>query len=207
LIVIPASIELIHDTSFARFANLVTVEFAAGSCIQRIFGFRFCPQLRMASLPADGQLCELGGFCGCHALQQIVIPASVVMVANPVSPSPFHACRALTEVAFAENPGLRELYGFDMRVRLAVIRVPCSVEIIRGFCDCYSLTDVAFGDSNRVREIQGFSGCSALRRVELPPSVELISAFGDCRSLVELVLPPGGRLREIQGFIACRSLE
>jgi hypothetical protein len=162
-VVIPESIEGIHETAFARFTNLATVAFAPESCIQRVFGFRGCPHLRTVSFPADGQLLEVGGFCECSTLERIVIPASVVVVANCRSPSSFHLCRALEDVTFAENPWLRKLWGFDGCASLSVIRVPYSVEVLRDFCDCHSLEDVVFGDSSRVREIQGMLGPAETR--------------------------------------------
>jgi hypothetical protein len=83
---------------------------------------------------------------------------------------------------------VREIRGFDGCESLPEIKIPASVEILRGLNRCLKLKTIRFAPNSRLRVINGFRDYF-IGSIELPGSVERLSGFDDGSSSSQMVNP------------------
>lgn len=155
------------------------------------------------------------GFGGCKELEDIVLPSTLVSVANEA----FAMC-PLKNITFTNNcPQLKEVSlssfssyspwaeaqrnGQDCCVvgsvllscgtQASSVVIPDGVQIIgtSAFSDCAKLTTVSFPDSVDTIADSAFCGCKKLKEVELPKALKALGSdvFYKCNGLKRITFP------------------
>lgn len=121
-----------------------------------------------------------GAFYGCHALESVTIPDSVLSIGNLA----FHGCSALESITIPDGV--------------------TSIED-RTFQECYALESAVIPDSVTHIGDYAFSHCSALKSITIPGSVESIgyAAFEYCEVLKNVVLQDGITTIGSNAFYRC----
>ena len=151
---------------------------------------------------------ELGGcpvtkigtfaFGGCDSLVSVVVPESVVEIAEGV----FYDCRSLTSVSMPDGIawlGHDGRYMFTGCTALASVKIPDGIGCIGygAFGACAALTAVEIPDSVTNIYQRAFDGCESLAAVIISKSVEAIGyqAFDRCASLANFYCEVGDSAR------------
>jgi hypothetical protein len=151
-LVIPFEINVLGQSSFAKYMSIESVLFESGSKLERIEAAAFAHS----------------------GLKSILIPSSVIILNN----SSFADCSQLKSVLFESDSKLKriEVSAFA-RTGLEQIVIPLSVTHLgnSSFADCADLEKVIFENNSMMEEIDesAFSGCTGLKEIVKPMVVSI----------------------------------
>ena len=195
---IPAAMSYLESGAFAYCTSLKTVTFQEGSKLQ--------------SLSESKEPNVWGTFCGCFALEQIVLPDNVTSIGESafrdcfalmsvtlgsaltsIGDSAFSGCSSLSSIVLPDNVTSIGSGAFESCTSLSSIVLPDKVTKIGAgaFSRCSNLSSITIPDDVTKIDDFIFSGCSSLSSIVLPDNVTSIgdSAFSGCSSLSSIVIP------------------
>jgi hypothetical protein len=142
--------------------------------------------------------------CDCLA-RSIPIPQYVSIISD----SDGLPCKSPSHVRIPAS--IEIIKGFCHCPSLVHIEIPASVETIdpNSFSDCPLLAEIIFKTGSHLKEIVGFYRCPSLVHVEIPASVETIDpkTFSCCPSVTEIIFETGSHFKKIVGLCDCKSLQ
>lgn len=166
-VIIPPSVTLVGERSFALCTELQAVKFSEGLREIGTNAFDGCHVLRAAALPGSCKTIGAWAFCNCSGLRSVTIPDGVEAIVR----GSFSGCSRLEEIT-----------------------VPPSVKYIdnRAFYACTSLISLKLSQGLRTIGREAFACCSSLRTVYIPETVTEIAedAFAGCTELKTVIIPP-----------------
>ena len=167
-------VKTIWDRAFADYyRNLETVEMSDRVSLIGKRAFANCSALKTIRWPKGRLDIDSEAFCGCIALEEVVLPDGVYRVDQA-----FRDCINLKKIVF---PDSLYTHGIDYKG-----------EVITAICDgCTSLTEVRLPVGMTRLPESFFRNCVNLQSVELPRGMSSIytGAFDGCAGLKTLVLP------------------
>ncbi|MCQ2580457.1 MAG: leucine-rich repeat domain-containing protein [Treponemataceae bacterium] len=175
-VTIPASVEIIDDSSFYDCSSLTTVTFSGNSNLRTIAedAFNGCSNLAQITIPSGVTTIGDNAFSDCSSLVQITIPKTVATTGEGV----FINCTSLRTVTFESDSELEYINDgmFLLCSQLQAIDIPSGVESIgtNAFSGCSALQTVTIPDGVITIDQNAFLNCSNLRNVEIPSSVSMI---------------------------------
>jgi hypothetical protein len=200
-----------------------SVEFIATGCFAGSHRAASSP-IKFVTFEPGSELREIepGAFCGCRALLEITVPASVEKMSLDSLPGRDSGCSLRFEAGnphFAQRDGL--LMDLDHNCILqyrgtrSSVTIPDKIEKINedSFRDSSSLQGVKFGSFSKLCSIEDnvFHSCNKLRQINMPASVTFIgcSCFAYCHSLRVVSFGSDSQLRCISdgAFEDCCFLE
>jgi hypothetical protein len=106
-----------------------TASLSLPSSLGKITGSVVCSRfLGTLVFPLDSRLSSIeSSFIDCPVLQAVAFPSALCRITDS-----FSECRSLTQTTFSPPSHLRELSGFS-RTALAIVDLPESLEVVRGF--------------------------------------------------------------------------
>ena len=175
-VILPASVEYISNYAFYGMRNLETVEFEAGSVLEKVDvgAFMDCTSLKNITLPSSTWIIGMKAFANCTSLQNFQIPMRTATIGSMA----FAGCKELTaftvengNYTFAEEDGVlmdvnkTQLLYYPAKKGTSYV-VPNSVTEIGPF---------AFAGGNTLTSID-LNNVTMLR----------MGAFGKCTSLTNI---------------------
>lgn len=204
-IVVDDSVTELPDECFAKFFNLLSIEFSSSSPLKVIGeeAFAFCRSLKRISIPASVNTIKYQAFANsglvnidllgtssssslrvigrqafqnCHKLEIMELPSSL----EEFGSGAFKACYNLKHVIWRKSTSSTSTTSATATLKT----IP-----EYAFCMCHSLTTVTDIPST-VTELgdESFSNCVALTSIHLPDSLERIGsgAFLQCMALTDV---------------------
>lgn len=145
-------------------------------------------------------------FCGCHSLQTISVPITVVEIGKFA----FQECTSLKNFDFSTRLELLGQYAFAHCKALSHISVPSTVKVIQNHCFSYcgSLLAVELKEGLTHIGEYAFLDCFSLSAIFIPKSTILIGAgaFSDCVHLVGVELSSSSININLEAFRYCYRL-
>lgn len=203
------------ETGLSDSENLKTLALPEG--LKTVAGFQNCPNLTGVVLPEGLECINMHAFCGCEAITQIRIPASV----KEFDGSCFAGCNIASYEVDSNNPyfsvvdgvvfnkDFTELVAFPSAYPNKHFVVPQTVKTIGCSAFMYSqIETIEFPIGLTTIEASAFES-SNLRSIDLPDTVTNIGlyAFQFCHKLEELKLSNCvSKIRE-QTFSSCPNLK
>ena len=183
--------------------------------------FSSCPKLKTVTFAENShlKLIGTGAFQYCTALKEIIIPASVELIAKSAFEGDYNDGSALEKVTFANGSKLKKIssQAFAHCNSLTFIELPEGLTALGEdtddydygvFADCTSLTTIklpksltTIGNVNGSSTTEGsFFNCTALTSIELPGNLQTLGAytFYGCRALKSIELP--ANIQEIGNY-------
>lgn len=190
--------------------------------------FASCPKLKTVTFAENSHLKIIGtgAFIYCTALKEIIIPASVELIANSAFKGDYNDGSALEKVTFANGSKLKKIssQAFAHCNSLISIELPEGLTTLGDedidddgvFSDCTSLTTIklpksltTIGNVDASFITKGsFYNCTALTSIQLPENLQTLGAYSfyGCRALKSIELP--ANIQEIgnDAFQECTKL-
>lgn len=167
-------VKTIWDRAFADYyRNLETVEMSDRVSLIGKRAFANCSALKTIRWPKGRLDIDSEAFCGCIALEEVVLPDGVYRVDQA-----FRDCINLKKIVFPDS--------------LYTHAIDYKGEVITAICDgCTALTEVRLPVGMMQLPESFFRNCVSLQSVELPRGMSSIytGAFDGCAGLKTLVLP------------------
>ena len=191
-LIIPSTVQAIHDKAFAGMHGLQTVTFAEGSRLGTLGEnvFLDCESLQSITLPSTVTALGSGLFDGCCSLKNVDMSACVYL--TDLSSRMFRNCTSVETMLLPPNLVTIGSYLFGTEATSA----KGSVSYIYGMT---SLKQIVIPATVSTIGDYAFNGCTALENVVFETGSRLISLganiFADTPALKEVVLP--GNLRSV----------
>ena len=231
-LVIPASIEILHDDRYSPFASykqrgfvwnhptewqkihirkikndsphLLVEEGVLYSADKSRLIYCFEEKSSFV-VPQSVTTIEPYAFCLQKGLKEVVLHDGITTIGDAA----FMACSALKEVVIPKQIKKIPDDCFDGCTSLCEVTLPDGLECI-GYCafrQCKSLKAIQLPAG--LKYVRGFEGCSALREIVIPASIERIESFSFmfCDSLHKVVLHKGVKRIDGYAFRYCDNLK
>ena len=193
----PSTVKEFYEKGCYKMANLLRVDFAPESQLEKLPYFHNCEKLSSVTLPASIKTLEaidndkvLFYNCG---FTSFVVPEGVVSIDGL-----FKECKKLTSITFPSSlKKMKRTICIDCD-ELASLTIPSGVEEIGSFRDCDKLKSVMLPSSLKKLGDRVFLDCSSLSELVIPEDAKITfggkEVFKGCSSLP---IKTQARLREL----------
>ena len=188
-LVIPTSVEQIHEQAFRQNYKLASVTFCEPSKITNLSAYSFwqCPKLTEVTLPSS--ITEIGKvFLQCENLETVNVPANAKL-------------KTIKEDAFATNKNLKK-FNFQGNCNLEAIEA-------NAFANAESLESFNFPKTVTKIERNAFTGCKSMATATFAEDADIqiigAGAFADC-GLTSISIPKKVKTIEREAFRNCKVL-
>ena len=197
-IIIPNSVKIIGDYSFAYCTSLVNLVIPSGVETIEFYAFFGCSSLENITISDSVKTIDLGAFGNCNSLTNIAVDENNKYYSSD-------------EFGVLFDKDKYELVQYPIGNTRTSYIIPESVAIIgnSAFSSCQALSDIMLQNGVWRISCEAFKQCSSLENIVLPVSIGEIenSAFEGCTSLTSITIPD--KVYEIceDAFYECNNLE
>ena len=152
-----------------------------------------CTKLQNVTVEEGVLEIPIGNYAGCAALQSIVLPDSVIMIAATA----FSRCEALESVQLGEGVQSIDDWAFQQCTSLSKIVIPDSVHTVRpyAFQNCSAVAEIEIGSGLVELDRTAFRGAKSLQGFTVSPEQTSFAAVDGVlysQDLSELIQYPAG---------------
>lgn len=184
---IPASVKEIGESAFEGLVNVTTIEFGAGSGLEKVGAFAFAgmEKIRKLEFNTSGTISfGVGAMRDCTLLEEVVLPANTTEIVQQM----FANCINLTNVSGIDNITKIQSSAFMYCGKLSSISLPASLIAIEdnAFRDCVELKTITFSEGLQTIGSDAFRGCEKIGgTLILPESIKTLGSycFSGCTNL------------------------
>ncbi|MBE5933393.1 MAG: hypothetical protein E7263_08245 [Lachnospiraceae bacterium] len=193
-IIMPDSVEIIHDGAFRECDLLTSVEMSPNVYYLGKNAFNKCTSLQKIDLSKTKlSVIQKHTFENCEKLTDVALPDGVIEIAE----SAFRDCINLARINIPEGVELISKYSFYGCRGLCNIELPTTLKRIgkSAFCGCDSLLSLRIPEGVTILPENMLKGCFSLKELHLPDTLRVIqdyaietsgSSYGN---LIELYIP------------------
>ena len=206
-VTIPKTVTEIQYKAFKDCKNLVTLNFAPGSNLQKLGGKTFsnCSSLKAIHLPDS--LTETDGweFYECTSLEEVTLGSGL----KTISSCMFLSTKSLKTITFPSNITTIEDYAFQSSGLVSLILPDTITEVgIHVFSYCDLLSDVKIGTGIKGISDYMFAQTRSLKEIIFPSNITYIgkAAFRGS-GLESVIIPDTVKSVEAYAFDGCKNLK
>ena len=167
--------------------------------------FACCTNLETASFTLTAEMNSSGVFSGCNKLKTVEIDGDAIALTYNM----FNGCESLTSVTLPDTIEIIYPYAFHNCTDLESVTLPSKLKEIRSYCfqGCESLTSIVLPESLEKIGSYAFSG-SGLTSISIPKNAELAEdIFSGCEDLQSVTFAEGVTSIPDYTFVGCTSLK